>query len=518
MRIIDFFDQGAAVYPDNIAFHELANGEKRTYKQSQAFSHQIASALHQQGYVKGAKIGILAPNSNIAFECLISLFRAEAVWLPVNPRNPVDINIDLLHRFDGDLLMYHSNYEAEARAIAVGAPNIKQIVCIDKDLEGEKLSDWLKTAEDFCPMGEGSDDEIMAIFPTGGTTGKSKGVMMSNKAMETMFANFYAHFNYYDNTNHLVVAPMTHSAGLMGAMHFARGGTNTIMAAVDPGAILKAIETHKITHFFLPPTVMYMMLAHEDVAKYDYSSLQHFIVAAAPVSLAKLKEAIEVFGPVMTEVFGQSEAPAAICAKAPWDYMNTDGSINEDRLKTVGRPCVLNQVAIMDDDNKALPSGLSGEICIKGDLVNPGYYKNEAATKETIIDGWLHTGDVGVMDKDGYIQIVDRKKDMIITGGFNVFPNEIEQVINAQSAVQDCAVVGIPDEKWGEAVKAVVLLKSGESISEQELQAIIKEEIGSVKTPKSIDFVDELPRSPAGKVLKTDIRKKYWNNEGRMVN
>ncbi|WNC73815.1 AMP-binding protein [Thalassotalea psychrophila] len=518
MRIIDFFDQGATLYPDNIAFHELTTGEKRSYKQAHAYSHKLASALTQQGFGKGAKIGILAPNSNVAFECLIGLFRAEAVWLPVNPRNPVEINTDLLHRFDGDLLMYHSNYESEAKEIAQNAPNIKKIVCIDKDLDGVNLSSWLVSADNHHEMGDGCDDDIMAIFPTGGTTGKSKGVMMSNKALETMFSNFYAHFNYYDNTNHLVVAPMTHSAGLMGAMHFARGGTNTIMAAVDPGEILKVIEQHKITHFFLPPTVMYMMLAHEDVSKYDYSSLQHFIVAAAPVSLSKLKEAIKVFGPVMTEVFGQSEAPAAICAKAPWDYINADGSINEDRLKTVGRPCVLNQVAIMDDDNKPLPMGQAGEICVKGHIVNPGYYKNPEATQEAQIDGWLHTGDVGVMDKDGYIQIVDRKKDMIITGGFNVFPNEIEQVLNSQVEVQDCAVIGIPDEKWGEAVKAIVLCKPGCSINEDALISIIKQELGSVKAPKSIDFVDDLPRSPAGKVLKTDIRKKYWNSENRMVN
>ncbi|MEY8200372.1 MAG: AMP-binding protein [Colwellia sp.] len=519
MRVIDFFDQGAALYPDNVAFHDLADGSDTTYAEALGISHKVASALHKKGFGKGAKVGILGPNSNIAFEVLLGAFRAEAVWLPINPRNPVDINVDLLTRFDGDLLLYHSNYEKEARAIAADTPNLKHIVCINRtDVEGEKLADWMNDADDFHQIGDEMPEDIAAIFPTGGTTGKSKGVIMSHKAIETMFANFYSHFNYYDNTCHLVVAPMTHSAGLIGALHFARGGKNVMMAAADPEGIMKVIEAQKISHFFLPPTVMYMMLAHENVGKYDYSSLQHFLVGAAPTSLTKLKEAIEVFGPVMTEAFGQSEAPAAICAKAPWDYTNADGSINESRLASVGRPCVMNQVAIMDDNNQALPKGQAGEICVKGNLVNPGYYKNDEATAEAQIDGWLHTGDVGVMDDAGYITIVDRKKDMIITGGFNVFPNEIEQVINAQPAVQDCAVVGIPDEKWGEAVKAVVQLKIGESITEEALISIVKDSLGSVKAPKSIDFIDDLPRSPVGKVLKAQIRKKYWAAIGRNVN
>jgi len=518
MRVIDFFDQGAALYPSNVAFHDLADGADTSYAEASAISHKVASALHLKGFNKGSKVGILAPNSNIAFEVLLGVFRAEAVWLPINPRNPVDINVDLLTRFDGDLLLYHANYEKEARAIAADTPNLKHIVCINRtDVEGEKLADWMAEAESFHQIGDEQTDDIAAIFPTGGTTGKSKGVIMSHKAIETMFANFYSHFNYYDNTCHLVVAPMTHSAGLIGALHFARGGKNVMMAAADPEGIMQVIEQQKITHFFLPPTVMYMMLAHENVGKYDYSSLQHFLVGAAPTSLSKLKEAIEVFGPVMTEAFGQSEAPAAICAKAPWDYIDANGNIIDSRLASVGRPCVMNQVVIMDDNNQKLPQGQAGEICVKGSLVNPGYYKNDEATAQAQINGWLHTGDIGVMDDAGYITIVDRKKDMIITGGFNVFPNEIEQIINSHPAIQDCAVIGIPDEKWGESVKAIVQLKPKSSLTETELIAIVKTALGGVKAPKSIDFVDDLPRSPVGKVLKADIRKKYWSNSDRMV-
>ena len=210
MRVIDFFDQGAALYPNNVAFHDLADGADTTYAEASAISHKVASALHKKGFGKGSKVAILGPNSNIAFEVLLGAFRAEAVWLPINPRNPVDINVDLLTRFDGDLLLYHGNYEKEARAIAANTPSLQHIVCINRtDVEGEKLADWMADANELHQIGDEQSDDVAAIFPTGGTTGKSKGVIMSHKAIETMFSNFYSHFNYYDDTCHLVVAPMT---------------------------------------------------------------------------------------------------------------------------------------------------------------------------------------------------------------------------------------------------------------------------------------------------------------------
>jgi acyl-CoA synthetase (AMP-forming)/AMP-acid ligase II len=263
---------------------------------------------------------------------------------------------------------------------------------------------------------------------------------------------------------------------------------------------------------------MYMMLALPNVRDYDCSSLQHMLVAAAPTSLERLKEAIDVFGPVLTECFGQAEAPAAITVKAPADYLDGDGSIIESRLASVGRPAAFNQVGILDNDGNEVPRGERGEICVKSDLVTPGYYNNPEATAEVREFGWHHTGDIGIQDDEGFIRIVDRKKDMIITGGFNVFPNEIEQVLMAHPAVQDCSVIGIPDEKWGEAVKAVIQLKVGGQCSEDELVELCKDKLGSVKTPKTVDFMAQLPRSPAGKVLKNELRDSYWESQDRAVN
>jgi len=517
MRIIDSFDNGAALYPDNLAF--VDGPEKITYCEAAAQSRRIAASIRGHGYAAGSKVGILGPNANISFVALLGLFRSESVWLPVNPRNALDANIDVLDRFDCDLLFFHSNYEKEAREINQQVDGIKEIVCIDAKVDGvASLEEWQADYSDEFEMAPEVSDGLFAIFPTGGTTGKSKGVMISHKNIETMLANYWAHLSYYDNTRHLVVAPMTHSAGLLGCLHFARGGTNYMMAVPSPEGVLQQIQEHGITHLFLPPTVLYMMLAQPNVRDYDCSSLQHFLIGAAPCSLEKLKEAIDVFGPVMTEGFGQTEAPAAITIKAPWDYLDADGNVIDARLQSIGRPCVLNDVAILDDDDKRVPNGTAGEICIRGSLVTPGYYKNPEATAEVRTNGWHHTGDVGVKSDDGFITIVDRKKDMIITGGFNVFPNEVEQVLTQHAAVQDCAVIGVPDEKWGECVKAVVQLKPGAVCTEEELVAIAKEKLGSVKAPKSVDFMDDLPRSGAGKVLKTEIRKAYWKGQGRAVN
>ena len=269
---------------------------------------------------------------------------------------------------------------------------------------------------------------------------------------------------------------------------------------------------------FCPQQCLYMMLAHEEVEKFDYSSLQHFMVGAAPTSLEKLKEACKVFGASMTEAYGQTEAPAAITLKAPWDYIDADGNIIEHRLRGIGRPAIFNQVKILDTDGNEVSRGEPGEICVAGNLVTQGYLDNPEATAEAFRDGWLWTGDIGVMAADGYIEIVDRRKDMIISGGFNVYPNEVEQVISEMAEVQECAVIGIPDEKWGEAVKGVVQLKPDAELSEEKLIVYVKDKLGSVKAPKSIDFVDELPKSPVGKVLKTELRDRYWSDMNKAVN
>jgi acyl-CoA synthetase (AMP-forming)/AMP-acid ligase II len=310
---------------------------------------------------------------------------------------------------------------------------------------------------------------------------------------------------------------MTHGSGVLTMAVTARGGTVVVIERPEPGAVLDAIEAHDVTELFLPPTVIYRLLEVPGVAERELPSLRYLMYAAAPMSTEKLRRALETFGPVMMECYGQVEAFAAISFFRPEEHY-VDGEIAPDsRLGSCGRPYPLISVEIRDDRDRTLPPGESGEICVRGDLVMKGYYKAPERTAETIVDGWLHTGDVGHLDADGYLFITDRKKDMIISGGFNIYPSEIEQVIWSHPSVQDCAVIGVPDGDWGEAVKAVVELNPGEDAGEDELIRLCKERLGSIRAPKSVDFVDTLPRSANGKVLKAEVRRPYWAGQARQV-
>jgi len=281
--------------------------------------------------------------------------------------------------------------------------------------------------------------------------------------------------------------------------------------------IMRCIEAHRITTLFLPPTVIYSMLAHPRVREFDFSSLKHFIYAAAPMSAEKLKDALKVFGPVMAQTYGQAESPMLCTFMSPAEHIVEENSAQERRLTSCGRPTIFTQVEIMDDGGNLLSPEEKGEIVTRGNLVMKGYYKNPQATEEASRFGWHHTGDIGLKDADGYVYIVDRKRDMIISGGFNIYPCEIEQVLWSHAAVQDCAVVGVPDEKWGEAVKAVIELKPGTDVKSEEIMVFCRERLGGMKAPKSVEIWPELPRSPVGKVLKRSIREKFWAGHERRI-
>jgi fatty-acyl-CoA synthase len=277
------------------------------------------------------------------------------------------------------------------------------------------------------------------------------------------------------------------------------------MAKPDLTEFLALVARHRVTHTFLPPTLIYMLLGHEHLASTDLSSLQCFWYGAAPMSAARLEEALAAIGP-MAQLFGQSEAPMMIAMMPPADHFRPDGTVATERLSSAGRPAPLVTVGIMDGEGRLLERGERGEIVVRSSLVMAGYYKNPEATVEASRHGWHHTGDIGYLDDDGYLFIVDRAKDMIITGGFNVYSAEVEQALMAHPDVRDCAVIGLPDEKWGERVTAVVQLRPGGTATADEVVAFVKARVGSVKAPKQVEIWPDLPRSKVGKVLKTDIR------------
>ena len=501
MAIIDFFDRGWSIDPAAVAY--VAGEREWTYDAAYRRSCEVANALLRDGVGRGSRCAVLAGNDPAAWIVVLGIWRANAAFVPLNPRSVPAETASLLAAFDCDTLFYQAPFAPLVEAIRPGLPLLERAICIDGG-GGASLDGWLAGASEAPPIVKVDPDDVISISPTGGTTGQPKGVMNTHRSLQTSMAHLMIANAYTDEERpvNLAAAPMTHSAGLLTLPVSARGGKVVVLTKPDPTVLLDAIEQHRVTEFFLPPTVIYGLLQIPGIADRDYSSLRYFSYGAAPMAVEKLKEAVRVFGPVMTGFYGQSEAPLTIAALPREAHVGADN----DTLSSVGLPLPLVRVSIRDDDGLVVSNGETGEICVAGDLVMAGYYKDPERTAETIVDGWLHTGDLGHLDARGRLHITDRKKDMIISGGFNIFPSEIEQVIWSHPGVSDCAVIGVADDKWGEAVQAVVERKPGGSVTADELATLCRERLGSVKTPKSFRFVDSLPRSAVGKVLKKDLR------------
>ncbi|WP_123026544.1 class I adenylate-forming enzyme family protein [Mycolicibacterium stellerae] len=504
MRITDFFDRGWRLNRNGAAFVM----DERTYSYTQAgeLSCRIAQALSANGFAAGTKVAVLSPNDPLGMICVLGLWRAGCTWVPLKADIPTAESIDLLSRFDCELILFHSSQREAAQQMAAVTPSVRETICFDVGLEP-----WLAGHPATDPEPPHQPDEVIAIMATGGTTGPSKGVMITHRSMSAALTHMLLAFHYPENTPivNLAAAPLTHTAGFLAMPALTRGGTVVLIPRATPDGVVDAIERHHVTEVFLPPTVIYRMLELDDIRQRDLSSLRYLLYGAAPISVAKLRRAIQVFGPVMMGGYGQTEAFGSIAYLRPEEHFE-DGEIASDRrLSSVGRPFPLLRVGIFEG-GRELTAGESGEICVRGDNVMAGYYGDAAATASTVVDGWLLTGDVGHVDDDGYLYITDRKKDLIITGGYNVYPAEVENVVLGHPAVQDCAVVGAPDADWGEAVTAVVELVPGQDVTADELIAMCKAKLGSVRTPKAVDVVDSLPRSSVGKVLRREVRARYW--------
>ena len=522
MAIIDYFDRGWSMNPQAIAY--IQDEREFQFQEVGELSCRIANALLAAGCSTGTKGAVWATNDVTAWTCTLGLWRANMTWIPVGAKNSAEENQYVLDAFDCDVLFFQQYFSAVIAGLQAALPKIKRWVCIDgsaPDVAGaQSLEDFIAGQSTSKPSVKVDLDDVVMLSSTGGTTGKPKGVMNTHRSTQTFCAHFMIsmHYGADERVVNLAAAPMTHTAGLLSLPATARGGTVVVVTRPDPAVLLGAIPKYEVSELFLPPTVIYRLLDVPGLKeKVDFSSLKYLMYGAAPMSVEKLKQAIEIIGPVMTGGYGQTECPASISFLPPDEHFRHGKLADDGRLSSVGRPNPLIKVEIMNDANEILAQGETGEICVRGDLVMKGYYKAPDKTAETLIDGWLHTGDVGHIDHEGYLHITDRKKDMIISGGFNVYPSEVEQIIWGHPAVQDCAVIGVPDADWGEAVKAVIELNAGMSATAEEIISLCKERLGSVKAPKSVDFVPALPRSPVGKVLKKDLRATYWQNADRRI-
>lgn len=517
MNLIDTFERNVTQIPGEPAF--IFGDRRWTYREADDLACRIANGLIHWGVTRETKCASISRNSDLSFITLLGILKARGSWVPLNAGNAEEELLYMVDHFDVEVLFYSSEFEPFARKVRKQIPGVRKFVCYDADGElGPDLRTWASGQPNERRLLPWDPDAIAMLRGTGGTTGRPKAVMNTNRNFVTMLGCYQARMHFEGRPRYLAAAPLTHGACMNAFINMAMGGCMVILPKFDAVAVMAAIQQHRINVVGLPPTAIYSMLSHPRVREFDYSSLRYFLYGAAPMSSAKLAEAIGVFGKVMTQAYGQHEAPASATFLSPQEHFDASGNIDEKRLLSCGRPAALTRVALMAEDGRLITQpGEVGEIVLQGDIVFRGYYKNPEATADVSRFGWHHTGDAGYQDEQGYFYICDRVKEMIISGGFNIYPLEVEQVILAHPAVNDCAVVGVPDEKWGEAVKAVIELKPGMTVVAEELIAECRAKLGGIKTPKSIDFVDELPRSAVGKVVRRTVREKYWAGQARNV-
>ncbi|MEM8987641.1 MAG: AMP-binding protein [Pseudomonadota bacterium] len=516
MTAARLLDRGAERFPDALLFDDSAL--RMTYAEARALSTRLANALAAAGSVKGDHFLLLGANNPHIYIALMGCWRAGMISLGINAKDAIEDQISMTKSRGVAWIFYHSDFAENAARIREAMPGVKGVICVNGPCGDDPGMESF--AEGHAEDKGGvllEPDDIMALSNSGGTTGAPKSVSISVRAFRTMIASFMTEMTYTEKPVYLAAAPLTHAAGGLSYPMLPLGGRFVLMAKPEPELIMQTIEREKVTTLFLPPTLIYMMLAHPNVRDYDYSSLRYLVYAASPMTPEKIEEAMDVFGPVIAQTYGQAEAPMVCTYMDPKDYQTALETGDKKVFSSCGRATVYTDIAIMNEDGALLKDGEIGELVVRGDIVMTGYQNNHDATEDSQRFGWHHTGDVGYRDENGFFYLVDRARDMIISGGFNIYPSEIERVILTNPAVQDCAVIGVPDAKWGEAVKAVVELRQDASITEDEILNTCKTELGSMKTPKSVEFWPELPKSPVGKILKRKVREKFWAGKSRSI-
>ncbi len=403
---------------------------------------------------------------------------------------------------------------ALTQVLTIGpVPEAVEVACGDS---GRSCRDVVAEAAtyDACPLTAAvlPPDHVVSITYTGGTTGKPKGVVGLAQTMATMTQIQLAEWEWPDDPRFLMCTPLSHAGAAFFVPTVIKGGSLHVLARFDPAEVLRTIEEQQITATMLVPSMLYALMDHPDSHTRDLSSLETVYYGASAINPVRLREAIDRFGPIFAQYYGQSEAPMVITYLPKADHVTDD----DRRLSSCGRPSAFLRTALLGEDGQPVPAGEPGEICVSGPLLAGGYWKLPEETAETFRDGWMHTGDVAREDEDGFWYIVDRTKDMIVTGGFNVFPREVEDVVAEHPAVAQVGVIGTPDEKWGEAVTAIVVLREGHELTDAvdaEIKAMVKERKGAVQAPKQIIAADALPLTGLGKPDKKALRAQYWTGE-----
>ena len=507
---------GVARASDN----SLIEGDRtRTWGELYERSIRVANALQAAGVGVQDRVAFLDKNSIEHFEVFYGCALINAVSVDINWRlAPPEVEF-IVNDSAAKVLVVHADFWPVVEAIRANLTSTQLIVVIGGAGGDTDYETWVNSGATTDPGVESASEDVAFQLYSSGTTGRPKGVMLTNHNFFVLLPGARTFWKLSDDMINLVAMPLFHigGGGWATAGQFV-GSSSIILRDMDPNAVIQLIEKHKITHGFLVPAVLQFMLMMPSIKETDFSSLRLMVYGASPISLEVLTNSVETFKCDFMQVYGLTETTGATTLLGPEDH-DPKGP-NAHRLRSCGVPAPGVEIRIMDNAaGKELPAREVGEIWCRTPQVMKGYWNNPKATAESITpDGWFKTGDAGYRDEDGYIYIHDRVKDMIVSGGENVYPAEVESALMSHPAIADVAVIGVPHEKWGETVKAIVVKKADVAVTEAEIIEFSKGLLARFKCPTSVDWIDALPRNPSGKILKKDLRAPYWEGRERMVN
>ncbi|MFB7723746.1 AMP-binding protein [Nocardia sp. NPDC056100] len=496
----------------------IAGDRSLTYAELGGLTNRIANSLLALGISKGDRVGLLMPNTLEFVPAQYGIWKAGAVPVQMAARASAEDQEYFLTASEATALIYHQAFDAVAAGLVQRVPTLRTLIRVgDQPVDlALDFGEITSAASDSAPGVElGPNDPAQILF-TSGSTGIPKGVLFTHDRLshylitagleigDTRPGEVFAHG-----------APLTHFTQIFLLPTFLRGGTNVIMPGLDVDTLLGTVERHRVTATAIVPTVLYVLLDHPKLAAADLSSLGTVIYAGSPMAPEKLRAAVDALGPVFVQAYAGTE-PGFISCLRKQDH-NADDPHALARLGSAGRPLFQVDISIQDEQDRPLPPGEPGEICVR-QLGRMAGYLDSAKDSEAIRADWVHSGDIGYLDDAGYLFLVDRKKDLVVTGGYNVFPRQIEDVLATHPSVAQSAVIGVPHPKWGEAVHAVVVRRPGHPVTAFELIELVKEHKGSVWAPKTLDFVESLPLNASGKVDKKALRAPYWSGRDRQVN
>ena len=504
-----FITNWAQEQPDLPAMQE--DDRAQSWAELEKNTARVASALIVAGVKKGDRIAWLGKNSDLYYTLFFGAARLGVVTVPVGWRLAPPEWAYIINDTEAKLLFTGAGFDDAGKALVPELPKVQQI------LTSEMGYRFIRDAQRVSFVASDEDDAVLQLY-TSGTTGKPKGVELTNKNLFGLRqAGSELPWSVWDDDEVVMVAmPCAHIGGTgLGVMALAAGRKALVIAEFSPDALFDAIETGGVTRFFIVPAALHLLLLHPRCKTVDFSRLKYIIYGASPIPLDLLRECIQMFGAQFMQAYGMTETTGTVVMLPPEDH-DPNGNA---RMRSAGKALPGVELKIVGDNGEILPTGAVGEVATRSTNNMKGYWNLPEATAKTMTDdGWVFTGDAGYMDADGYLFIHDRVKDMIISGGENVYPAEVESAIYGHPAVQEVAVIGVPDEKWGEAVKAVCVPKPGMVIDANDIIAWSRERIAGFKIPKSVDVIDALPRNPSGKILRKDLRAPYWEGRERQVN